>query len=926
VEKSTDDRIQSAQDLLTELRAIRRAWESGTVAPAPASGSDARPASSDLRVAVLPFTSRGSGDAEALAEGLTDDITAGLARFHHLRVVSRPEAEKAKGRAADASAAGAVGARFLMDGAVRTSGTAVRVTVRLVDTASQTHVWAENYDRTLSSDTLFTVQDDLASRIIATTGDAAGVLVRSMAAVLKDRDLDELSVRDLVLRFYAYIQTFRADEHLRLRTAFERALEREPNDATGWAILAQLYENEHSQQVNPLPQPLARCAQAAERAVGIDPACHAGWLALAIIHFFNRDVRALRMAGDRVLALNPLDTAASAYVGMMRAYAGDWDEGVALTRRAMDLNPHHPGWLYYVLATDHYRRGEYERTLLDAQRSNMPQFIWTPLCAIVAAGQLGRVEDARAGFDGLRKIDPRFLEADAVRHVWSQWTWDRQLLERLMDGFAKAKALVDGSGAASSQPMRPWQHLADRSASIAVMPFTDLSPAGDQEWFCDGMAEEILNALTPMKNLRVAARASAFSLRGKSDDLKTIGEKLNVTTVLSGSVRRAGDRVRITVQLSEVATGFQLWSDRYDRELRDIFDVQDQIAMAIADRLKVSLDDDPFDRLARLVERGTTDVEAYQRFLQARALLSRRGGNIAKSIELFHEAVALDPDYALAWAGIAEAHCMLVYYGLARGADSKAAAISAATRAIELEPSSAPGHASLAFAVLLFDQDLARAGREFERAIDLNPRYVEGRCWYALFYLQWTRGRFAEGVAHARRALEDDPLSAYPALMLAGCLQATGPLDEAIATGRLAVERDPDSVAARWVLGATLALAGRANDAVTMCQAAAAMTDSPVALSGLAFAYARAGRTADAAGVHEDLAARAATRYVALAFLASAAASGGRLEQALALARRAWDDREPTFMLWARHYHEYDRLRDDPRFQAILQEMDAASS
>jgi tetratricopeptide (TPR) repeat protein len=134
---------------------------------------------------------------------------------------------------------------------------------------------------------------------------------------------------------------------------------------------------------------------------------------------------------------------------------------------------------------------------------------------------------------------------------------------------------------------------------------------------------------------------------------------------------------------------------------------------------------------------------------------------------------------------------MLVYYGLARGADSKATAISSATRAIELEPSSSPGHASLAFAVLLFDQDRERAGREFERAIDLNPRYVQGRCWYALFYLQWTRGRFAEGVAHARRALEDDPLSAYPALMLSGCLQATGPLDEAIATGRLAVERDP---------------------------------------------------------------------------------------------------------------------------------------
>ena len=445
----------------------------------------------------------------------------------------------------------------------------------------------------------------------------------------------------------------------------------------------------------------------------------------------------------------------------------------------------------------------------------------------------------------------------------------------------------------------------------------------DQEWFCDGIAEEILNALTPLKNLRVAAKASAFSLRGKSDDLKTIGEKLNVTTVLSGSVRRAGDRVRITVQLSEVATGFQLWSERYDRELRDIFDVQDEIAMAITDRLKVSLDDDPLDRLARLVERGTTDVEAYQRYLQGRAMLARRRGDVTKAIELFREAVVLDADYAMAWSGIADAYSMLVYYGLAPGAEVKPHAIAAATRAIELEPSSAAGHASLACAVLMFDQDLPRAEQEFERALQLNPRYVQGRCWYALFYLQWTRGAFDQGVMHARRALADDPLSAYPAMFLAGCLQVAGRLDEALATARLAVERDSESFAARWILGETLALAGRTDEAVAVYHEAAGMTDSPVALSGLAFAHAQAGRTADAARIHEELTARAGERYVPFVLLASTAAAAGRHDEAIALARHAWDHREPTFKLWARHFHELRTLRTDPRFDAILRELDA---
>ncbi len=192
----------------------------------------------------------------------------------------------------------------------------------------------------------------------------------------------------------------------------------------------------------------------------------------------------------------------------------------------------------------------------------------------------------------------------------------------------------------------------ERVASIAVLPFTDMSAAKDQDWFCDGIAEEILNALTPLKGLRVAARTSAFSFKGKSDDLRTIGEKLNVTTVLDGSVRRAGDRVRITVQLSDVANGFQLWSERYDRELKDIFDVQDEIAKAIAERLRVTLAGGKDDRL---VEQGTTNVEAYQLYLKGRALLGRRGASIPLALDLFRKAVEIDPDYSLAWAGIADA-------------------------------------------------------------------------------------------------------------------------------------------------------------------------------------------------------------------------------------------------------------------------------
>src|SRR5688572_2938201 len=284
---------------------------------------------------------------------------------------------------------------------------------------------------------------------------------------------------------------------------------------------------------------------------------------------------------------------------------------------------------------------------------------------------------------------------------------------------ASRRAWESGAKPAAPHSTRP----AVPAASIAVLAFTDMSAAKDQEWFCDGIAEEILNALTPLTGLRVAARTSAFSFKGKGVDLRTIGEKLHVTTVLEGSVRRAGNRVRITVQLSDVANGFQLWSERYDRELKDVFDVQDEIAKAIAERLKVTLTGGKDDRL---VEQATTNVEAYQLYLRGHALLGRRGASIPAALNLFRKAVEIDPGYSLAWAGIADACTGLAITGSVSGAESKPQAMAAATRSIELDPTSAAGHTALACATLLFENNRDMAKWEFERALELRPSYVLG--------------------------------------------------------------------------------------------------------------------------------------------------------------------------------------------------------
>ena len=490
----------------------------------------------------------------------------------------------------------------------------------------------------------------------------------------------------------------------------------------------------------------------------------------------------------------------------------------------------------------------------------------------------------------------------------------------------KAQRRAWESGAAwALRPAAP--HIAprpvERVASIAVLPFTDMSAAKDQDWFCDGIAEEILNALTPLKGLRVAARTSAFSFKGKGEDLRTIGQKLNVTTVLAGSLRRAGDRVRITVQLSDVADGFQLWSERYDRELKDIFDVQDEIAKVIAERLQVTLAGGKEDRL---VEQGTTNVEAYQLYLKGHALLGRRGTSIPAALDLFRKAVAIDPNYSLAWAGLADACSGLAITGSMSGTESKPQAMAAATRSIELDPTSAAGHAALACATLLLENNRAMAKQEFERALELRPSYVLGRSWYACFYLQWARGDLEQGIAEARRALESDPLSSYAGMILACCLCTAGRLDEAIETARRAVQHDPESFIARWALGVSLRTAGRFEEAVSTLETAAGMSGRHSrALSSLAGVFGQWGKRSEASALHRELMDRASRAYVPLTYLFLTAEASGQHEEAMALARRAWDAREPTFILHARYWPEFRALHSDPSFATTLAEMNEPS-
>jgi tetratricopeptide (TPR) repeat protein len=248
--------------------------------------------------------------------------------------------------------------------------------------------------------------------------------------------------------------------------------------------------------------------------------------------------------------------------------------------------------------------------------------------------------------------------------------------------------------------------------------------------------------------------------------------------------------------------------------------------------------------------------------------------------------------------------------------------MAAAMRSIELDPTSAAGHTALACATLLYENNLERSKHEFERALQLNPSYGLGRCWYALHYFQWARGDYDQGIAEARRGLDSDPFSAYAMMILGACLFTAGRVDEAIDVCRRAVQQDGESFVAHWALGISLGMAGRFEEAIPTLVAAAAMSGRhSLALTALAGVFGQSGKPAEARILHHELMDRASRGYVSATHLALTAEAAGEHEEAMAFARRAWDEREPPFILWARQFPHYRTLHSDPRFAAILREM-----
>jgi len=492
---------------------------------------------------------------------------------------------------------------------------------------------------------------------------------------------------------------------------------------------------------------------------------------------------------------------------------------------------------------------------------------------------------------------PAWLEQHVVRCLRKDPLQRFQTMGDVKRALAKA-AFSEGAGA--------------DVPSIAVLPFANLSADKENEYFSDGLAEEIINALTKVPELRVIARASAFAFRGKEQDLRTIGQRLRVGTILEGSVRSAGNRIRVTAQLIKVADESHLWSERYERDMTDIFAIQDDISQAIANALKVKLANP---------RRSTTNVDAFQSYLKGLYWYQRyTPESLALAKESFERVLRHDPTCSAAYGGLAVYYYGLGALGIRRMTEMAPLAKSAAENALAIDETLSEAHSVLGLVAGAIEFDWKAAERHFQAAMAVDPVPPLVRVRYALYYLTPLR-RFEEAAAQYRRALETDPLSMMVHYGLAFALYCQGLYDDAIEHAAAAVDLYPDYWLVHFAMGLALAQKGCLQESIASLEVAARLSPSFTSAAGfLAASYIRNGNPERAEKLIGEVIARSSKQYVSPACFAIYHAALGQADRMFEYLQAALAERDP-YLTRMDSEPCFEPFRSDPRYRDLMNRM-----
>ena len=537
---------------------------------------------------------------------------------------------------------------------------------------------------------------------------------------------------------------------------------------------------------------------------------------------------------------------------------------------------------FLTFCTDHVLRGE---------GGKLKEYV-------IGTAVFDRKEDYDPRMDPIVRVEARRLRAKLKEYYEGPGKHDHVLIELPVGTYAPV--------------IRMRGQEAKRETSIAVLPFQNLGREADDEYFSDGLTEELIHALTRVQGLRVLAWPSAARLRGREEDIGGIREQLKVDVILRGSVRRAGNQVRITVQLVDAATGQYLWSESYHRRLRDLLAIQEEIAGTIVSTLKLALSP------GKSMMRRFTNLECYNLCLKGRFLANQRTRDaLRRSIQCYEEAVALDADCALAYSGIADGYTLLADYGLLAPGEAMLRAKAAAQRALELEPLSGEAHASMALIRSHYDWNWEESERLYLRAIELNPGYATAHYWYALDYLAVLR-RFDEAFSEVEAAHRLDPLSA---LILEGCGYVhtlNRDYDRAIAGYQRVLDLDPTFYKAHASMGRAHAMAGRYKEALALLEKALTLAGvAPTIVAAIGQVSALAGDRLRAEGCRKMLEEIARQQHVPATCFALIHLGLGEIPAALDQIERAVENHEFAVVSMGAH-PLYDPVAEEPRFQQAL--------
>jgi len=744
-------------------------------------------------IAVLPFDNlSGDPDQTYFCDGLSEEIITALSKVPELFVIARNSSFTYKGKPVKVQqVAQDLGVRYVLEGSVRKSRENLRVTAQLVDAIKGHHLWAERWDRELKD--VFAIQDDITMKITTalqvelTKGERARIIAKGTNNL--DAYLKALEANENVIRFN------RENNELARQLAI-KAIDIDPQYAFAYAILGKTHVFDVWLGTSRSPEEsISQALKLAQKAIGIDESLGVAYALLGFLYTMTGQHEKGIAESEKAIALEPNSDLAHQALGLALRFGGRPNDAIPVIKKAIRLNPFTPSTYIFNLGLAYVFTGQYEEAVAECKKATTrePDNLGAQLSLTVAYGLSGRNAEARDAAQEVLRINPKFSLDRFSRSLVYKNRADK---DRFIDALRKA-----------GLPDKPPLPLPDKP-SIAVLAFDNLSKDPEQAYFSDGLTEEIITALSKTPKLLVIARNSTFTYKGRPVKVQQIGRELGVKYVLEGSVRKSEDSVRITAQLVDAQTGHHLWAERYDRDMKDIFAIQDEVTMKILTSLQVTLTE---GESARSFEKGTNSLEAYLKTIEGRELMSRLNkDDNALARRKFEEVIALDPKFARAYAGLSFTYTLDFMFGV-DPKESLRKAYECAQKAIALDEGQLLAHGALEF-VYGWKRQHEMAVAAGERAVQVAPG-----CADAYFYLGRALNfacRDEEAVSQLEKAIRMNPFPPAFYYMHIGIAHFNlRQYEQAVSALKKALALNSKNISARRMLTVTYVEMGRLEEA-----------------------------------------------------------------------------------------------------------------